>query len=132
MNSDKTALVKQFLETAISGDWEKLNSFCHEKFQVRESSALPYEGIYKGVDGFRKLVKLIFVELFDDFVVEPQYFLEGENHVLLLANISGRGKKTGISFSSQVAEVYHFEDKLIKEIQPFYWDTKLINKVLGT
>jgi hypothetical protein len=30
-----------------------------------------------------------------------------------------------------VAEIYWFENDLIKEIQPFYWDTKLINDVLA-
>ncbi len=132
MHACKTDIVKQFLETAIDCDWQKLDNFCHEKFAVRESDALPYAGVYQGVDGFRKLAKLIFIDSFKDFKVEPQYYAEGDNQVLLLANISGIGKETGIPFSSQVAEIYLFEDNLIKEIQPFYWDTKLINDVLAT
>ena len=131
MNSCKTDIVKRFLETAIECDWQKLGSFCHEKFAVRESDALPYAGVYRGVDGFRQLAKMIFVDLFKDFKVEPQYYAEGDNQVLLLAAISGTGKKTGIPFSSQVAEIYLFEGDLIREIQPFYWDTQLINDVIG-
>jgi len=132
MNSCKTDVVKRFLQTAIDCDWQKLGSFCHEKFVVRESDALPYAGVYQGVDGFRQLAKVIFTDSFRDFKVEPQYFAEGDNQVLLMAAISGIGKETGIPFSSRVAEVYLFEDDLIKEIQPFYWDTKLINDVLAT
>ena len=132
MHSCNTDIVKQFLDTAIDRDWQKLDSFCHEKFVVRESDALPYAGVYQGVDGFRQLAKVIFIDSFKDFKVEPQYYAEGDNQVLLLANISGIGKETGIPFSSQVAEIYLFEDGLIKEIRPFYWDTKLINDVLAT
>lgn len=131
MKANKTDIVKQFLQTAIASDWEKLESFCHQQFRVRESEALPYTGVYEGIDGFRKLTKLIFIESFKDFKVDPQNYAEGDKHVLLIAGISGVGKKTGISFSSEVAEIYHFEDGLIKEIQPFYWDSKLINDVLG-
>ena len=132
MHSCNTDIVKQFLETAIDCNWQKLDSYCHEKFVVRESDALPYAGVYQGVDGFRHLAKVIFIDSFKDFMVEPQYYAEGDNQVLLMANISGIGKETGIPFSSQVAEIYLFEDDLIKEIRPFYWDTKLINDVLAT
>lgn len=132
MNSCKTDVVKQFLATAIDCDWQKLGTFCHQEFVVRESDALPYAGVYRGVAGFRQLAKVIFIDSFKDFKVEPQYYAEGDNQVLLMATISGIGKETGIPFSSQVAEVYLFEDGLIKEIQPFYWDSKLINAVLAT
>lgn len=132
MNSGKTDIVKNFLQTAIACDWEKLDSYCHDQFSVRESDALPYAGVYHGIDGFRKLARFIFKESFRDFKVEPQWYAEGDNHVLLSAAISGVGVKTGIPFSSEVAEVYHFEDNLIREIQPFYWDTQLINDVLAT
>jgi ketosteroid isomerase-like protein len=132
MKSSKTDIVKQFLETAIACDWEKLAGYCHEQFSVRESDALPYAGVHQGIDGFRKLARLIFIDSFKDFKVEPQYYAEGDNHVLLFAVISGVGKETGIPFSTEVAEIYLFEDDLIKEIQPFYWDTKLINDVLAT
>jgi ketosteroid isomerase-like protein len=108
-----------------------LATFCHAKFAVRESDALPYAGVYHGIEGFRSLARLIFVESFEDFQVEPQSYSEGDDHVVLLAAISGVGKKSGIPFSSQVAEIYWFENGLIKEIQPFYWDTKLINDVLA-
>ncbi len=132
MSSSKTDVVKKFLETAIDCDWQKLGSFCHKKFVVRESPALPYAGVYRGVDGFRKLARMIFIDSFTDFKVEPQYYAEGDSQVLLVVAISGIGKETGIPFSSQVAELYLFEDDLIKEIHPFYWDTKLINEVLST
>lgn len=132
MNSCMTDVVKRFLETAIDRDWQKLAGFCHEDFRVRESDALPYAGVYQGVDGFRQLAKIIFIESFKDFKVEPQYYAEGDKQVLLMAAISGVGKQTGIPFSSHVAELYLFEDDLIKEIQPFYWDSKLINDVLAT
>ncbi len=128
----KTDLVKRFLETAVDRDWQKLEGFCHEEFAVRESAALPYAGVYRGVDGFRKLAKVIFIDSFNHFKVEPQYYAEGDTQVLLMAAISGVGRRSGIPFSSKVAEVYLFEGELIKEIQPFYWDTKLISDVLAT
>ncbi len=131
MNSCKTDTVKQFLESAVACDWERLGTYCHEQFLVRESNALSYAGVYHGVDGFRKLARLIFVDSFREFQVEPQWYAEGEDHVLLLAAISGVGNNTGLPFSSQVAEIYLFENNLIKEIQPFYWDTKLVNEVMG-
>ncbi|MBT7951800.1 MAG: nuclear transport factor 2 family protein [Gammaproteobacteria bacterium] len=131
MKSSKAEIVKKFLDTAVACNWEKLENFCHEEFSVRESDSLPYAGVYKGIDGFRKLASIIFIDSFEEFKVAPQYFSEGDKHVLLVAKISGVGKKTNISFSSEVAEIYHFEENLIKEIQPFYWNSKLINDVLG-
>jgi ketosteroid isomerase-like protein len=129
-NPCKTDIVKSFLETAIARDWKKLATYCHANFTVRESDALPYAGVYRGIEGFRSLARLIFIESFKDFRVEPQHYSEGDDHVVLLAAISGVGKKSGIPFSSHLAEIYWFENDLITEIQPFYWDTRLINDVL--
>ncbi len=98
---------------------------------MRESEALPYAGEYHGVDGFRALARRIFIELFRDFQVEPRFYTEGEDHVVVLVDIKGYGRKTGTPFSTQLAEVYLFENNLIKEIRPYYWDTRLINQVLG-
>lgn len=130
MISTKTEAVKLFLQAARECDWDKLETYCHEEFQVRESEALPFAGIYKGVDGFRKLARLIFIDSFSEFNVVPKYFTEDESHVLLIADISGIGKKSGIQFVSELVEIYHFEQDLIKEIQPYYWDGDLINDVV--
>jgi len=130
VNLCRTDIVKSFLEAAVARDWNKLATYCHAEFAVRESDALPYAGVYRGIEGFRRLARLIFIESFKDFRVEPQSYSEGDDYVVLLAAISGVGKQSGIPFSSQLAEIYWFENDLIIEIQPFYWDTRLINDVL--
>ena len=131
MTARKTDVVKLFLQAAMDRDWDRLGSYCHPSFRVTESDALPYAGVYRGVDGFRQLARIIFSDSFTDFTVTPEYYLEGDDQVLLMAAISGVGKPTGIAFASHVAEIYLFEDGLIREIRPFYWDPKLINRVLA-
>jgi ketosteroid isomerase-like protein len=49
---------------------------------------------YRGMDGLRRWMR-DFTEVFDDFVVRPEQFLEAGDGVVVRVRMSGRGKRSG-------------------------------------
>lgn len=125
----KIDVVKQLYASAAEGDWEAFASYCREDVVIREAPSTPYPGEYRGMDGFRAIFQRVFVETFAHFEAAPIDFTEGEDHVIVIVQVSGVGKKTGRPFSMPLAEVYRFEGGEVAEILPFYWDPALLDEI---
>ena len=61
--------------------------------------------------------------------IDPQKCPEGSHllHCSFLGHFAGTGKKTGQAFSVPLAAVWRLEDGRVKEVRPFYFDTKLMH-----
>jgi len=129
MNPTKIDITKEFYAAAINSDWDKVEQYCHENFVIHESAALPYAGEYSGIDGFKQLVRKVFVDTFSEFEVIPEIYTENADYVMILIKIRGRGRMNDSEFTSELIEVVEFENNKIKTIKPFYWDQNLINKI---
>ena len=80
-----------------NSQWDKVKQYCHESFIIHESAALPYAGIYSGIDGFKQLVRKVFVDTFSELEVSPKLYTENADYVMVLVEIRGREKKTTTS-----------------------------------
>lgn len=126
------SIVKKLYETALRTDnWlpELLNDI-HPDIIAHEADGLPYGGTYRGISGFERLLKLMYAT-WDDMYFQPIEFLSGGDYVICYVYLSGVGKKTGLSFSIPLAELYRFQDGKIIEFRPIYYDTKKCSEVFG-
>lgn len=121
----KIDIAKQFYEFSSSENKEKFDALLHPDFRVIESDNMPYAGTYKGADGFREIVSIVF-GYFETLNVEPVVYTEGTDHVIALVNVEGVGKRRGEAFKSDLLEVFRFEGEKIIEIRPYYWNQDLI------
>lgn len=119
------ALFKAF----IARDMATVDAALHPDFVITEAGGLPYRGVYRGVEGWHKLIENI-VGTWDDFSTE---FIEiiGEpdgDRFAALHNLKGRSKKTGRPVTMQVFELWVLKDGKVIEIVPFYFDTHAVAK----
>lgn len=125
---NKIEITKQLYDFAIASDWDGFRKHIHPDFAVIESEGVPYAGNYKGVDGFQELVHTVFT-YFDKLEIEATHYMEGDDHVVVIVSISGKGKNTGKAFESNLLELFRFKDNKVIEIRPYYWDQQLIHDI---
>ena len=124
----KVEIAKKFYEFSASEQKEQFESLLHSDFRVIEAENMPYAGIYKGAEGFREIVSIVF-SYFAELRVEPVFYTEGDDHVIALVKLAGVGKAAGQAFESNLLEVFRFEGDKIIEIRPYYWDQDLIKNL---
>jgi len=118
------AVKTRFVEALFANDWKAMAPFVHPDFELREPDALPYGGIYKGLDGFKKCWELI-----------PQtghtteylntlrcYFTEDPNSIIVELETRGTNTKTGKKFAGKVMEQFEFRDGKIVAIVLFWFN----------
>ena len=66
-------------------------------------------------------------DTWDDTQQQTDHVLVDGDHVVILGHFAGTGKKTGQAFSVPLAAVWRLEDGRVKEVRPFYFDTKLMH-----
>jgi ketosteroid isomerase-like protein len=120
---------ERFMAATRTGDKATLAELVHPEFELIEPTGVPYEGTFRGLDGWRKLARAV-IEAWDDFQVEPISF-PGESVDTLVVNLrlSGRSRKTGRPFSMSVLELWTFRDGKVIGISPHYFDTHLLAKI---
>lgn len=124
---------KQFFERFMSatrtGDKATLAEMVHPDFELIEPTGVPYEGTYRGLDGWRKLARAV-VDAWEDFEVKPIAFLGESNETLTIQlRLAGRSRKTGQTFNMSVLELWTFRDGKVTSISPHYFDTHLLAKI---
>jgi ketosteroid isomerase-like protein len=111
------------------GDKATLAEMVHAEFELVEPTGVPYEGVFRGLDGWRKLARAV-VEAWEDFRVEPIAFPgESKDTFVVHLRLSGRSRKTGRPFDMSVLEMWSFKDGKLIGISPHYFDTHLLAKI---
>lgn len=112
----------RFVDALFAGDWDRIASLAHPDFELREPDALPYGGIYKGVEGFKKCWELIPQSSHDIERLDTlrTYFTEDPDSILVELDFHGSKRGTGEKFSSKVMEQFEFRDGKILALT-LYW-----------
>ncbi len=120
---------ERFMAATRTGDKAALAEMVHPEFELIEPTGVPYEGVFRGLDGWRRLARAV-IDAWEDFKVEPINF-PGESADTFVVNLrlSGRSRKTGRPFSMSVLELWTFRDGKLLSISPHYFDTNLLAKI---
>jgi ketosteroid isomerase-like protein len=112
----------QFVDALFSGNWEVMAGLVHPDFELREPDALPYGGVYKGLDGFKKCWELIpqVSHKADHLDTLRTYFAEDPDSIIVELDFVGSRRDTGEKISSKVMEQFEFRDGKIVAIT-LYW-----------
>lgn len=108
-------------------DVEGINALLHPDFKLHEPDGIPYNGTYVGKDGFWGLWDK-FLATWTDVAIEDHHIFEStaEKSCAVMMSLSAKSSQTGKSFKTSLIEYYRFEDGLIIEIKPYYFDTKML------
>ena len=102
----------------------------HDDIRIIEADSLPYAGTFTGPDEFIGLTDKVF-GAWDDVRQTTDHVIADGEHVVILGRFEGRGKATGQYFDVPLAAVWRLEDGKVREIRPFYFDTKLMHDAYG-
>jgi len=98
--------------------------------EIHEAPSLPYGGVYKGMEMLPTGMAAIFTA-FEDFRFNILNFLTGDDLVVVHLMLTGRGKKTGKTFSMPLMEMWRIRDGKVIEVRPFYFDTARVIECFG-
>lgn len=130
MTETNRAKVERFYQFALAGDTAGINSLLHPQFIGYEADGLPYAGTYHGVEGWWHLVQTVY-STWKDFTPEIQYIMTDDSgqRVGAMLKISGADITSGEKFQSTLFELWGFQDGLISEVRPYYWDTQMLSEI---
>lgn len=126
MSNSNKDIVLAFLDASVRGDEQAMRDLLHPDVRIIEAASLPYGGVAEGPDGFLDLIKRVFKTWDETNITVQQVFGDGDR-VVLLAEMTGRSKRNGKAFSMPIAEIWLLENGKIKEVRPYYFDTKLLH-----
>lgn len=114
----------RFVSALFANDWDTMATLVHPSFELREPEALPYGGIYKGLDGFKKCWELIpqsshKAEHLDTL---HTYFTESPDHIFVELDFRGTRRDTGEKIESLVMEKFEFRDGKISAVVLFWYN----------
>ncbi len=112
------------------GDIDHVVATFDDDIEWVEAAGGPYGGTYHGPDA---VVENVFVPLgteWQEFVIDLDRLVDGDETVVGLASYRGTYDETGESFEAPVAHVWNFEDGKVVRFQQ-YVDTVLHNEPLA-
>ncbi len=128
-DSDVLATLQRFYdaETAYilspSKDFSVIAAVLHPNCLILQPDSLPYGGRWEGHAGFEAWMQA-FDQVWSSLeVTEPRFFVSEPRVVFVRSTVRAVTRAGGEKLSWPLLQMITVEDGLIREIQPFYWDT---------
>jgi len=92
----------------------------HPEIEWHQAQGLPHGGLYRGLDEVRRNVfDPLDRDWWQEFVVEPEEFLESGAQVVVLGRYRGVAKETGKALDVPFVHVWTFRDGLAVRFRQF-------------
>jgi ketosteroid isomerase-like protein len=120
------SLVKTYYECLFKNqDFATMKKILSTDFVYYQAEGLPYGGIYKGFEDLMKMFSKASTYFDLQIETEPEYFTNASNNkVDIYFVIKCKSKKSGEQITMPISEHFELKEGKIKEIRPFYYDTK--------
>jgi hypothetical protein len=126
---DNKTIVAAFFTAAAANDQAAMAAILDPEVVVTEAESLPFGGRHVGFAAFQALVRRVYL-LWRDTRVDVERLIGDGEYVVVLATMHARSKADGAALSMPIAEVWRLEHGRVKEIRPFYFDTRKFVGVL--
>jgi ketosteroid isomerase-like protein len=113
---------QKFVEALFVNDWEAMARYVTPDVELREPDALPFGGIHKGLDGFKKCWEMIpkISHVTERIETHHTYLTANPDHLFVELDFSGKRLDNGETISGIVMEKFEFRDGKISAIV-LYW-----------
>jgi hypothetical protein len=113
---------KRFVEAIFAGDWATFEQLCHPEFELHEPSALPYGGVYKGVDGFQTFWKTPKGHVTNHLETLGVYFTENPDEIIAELGMRGSLPGSEAQFPCSLMEKFAFADGKVRKLTVYFFD----------
>jgi hypothetical protein len=131
VEQDNLAVVRGAYDRYYAGDLDGFFAVFADDVELHEADSLPYGGVYKGIESFKKGIGIMF-DAWRDLHFDIEQFTAGGELVIIYMQLRATGKTTGKTFSFPVAEVWRLCEGKVVEMRPIYWDTHRARECFGS
>jgi ketosteroid isomerase-like protein len=103
-------------------DVESLTSAFHSDVVVHEPASLPYAGDWQGLEGIGRLLQKM-SDTFSNVSVDSLECAQAGDAIFMTCTLRLTCRASGRTVEQPFAEVLRFENRLLIEGTPFYYDT---------
>jgi hypothetical protein len=122
--AEKIAVMRSVEALMHEGRIDEIANLVHPDFVVHEDPGMPYGGVYRGPDGFVRLVGNV-VAAWDGLQTECLSFLDepGGDGILLIIRNFGKAPGTGKPLEVLTSEYWRIVDGTLREGRVWYYDS---------
>jgi ketosteroid isomerase-like protein len=121
MSEENVETVRRCYEFWAKRDYSFIEDVVHPDGSIDLSRNELNPDIYRGYDGFLRWVRSV-EEVWDQFTVVPDEFIDGGDHVFVAVRISGEGKGSGVEVDMRIFNVWTFRDGKVWRVAGGYRD----------
>ena len=115
-----TELATRSYQAFARDDMDAVLADMHPEIEWHQAQGLPHGGLYQGLDEVRRNVfDPLDRDWWQEFVVEPEEFLESGAQVVVLGRYRGVAKETGKALDVPFVHVWTFRDGLAVRFRQF-------------
>lgn len=120
--------VRSAYDAYASNDLEALLALLDDDFEFRQSELVPWGGSYRGREGMSEFLGRITTHV--DSVVDPEEFVEADDHVVVIGRSRGTTKATGRPFNVRAVHVWQVREGRLVRLD-VYLDTPAMMEALA-
>ena len=105
MSEENVELVRRCYEFWAHRDFSAIEKLVHSDGVFDLSRNVFNPGVHRGFDGFLRFVEQV-DEMWDDFQVEPEEFIDVGDNVVVASRISGKGRGSGVEAAMRLYAIW--------------------------
>jgi ketosteroid isomerase-like protein len=118
MSQENVRIVERVLRASSSEEIDAVVALHHPDWEGFVPREFPMAGSWRGRDGLRRFYADWF-EAFEEFHVEPEEFIDGDDAVVVTVRYRGRGRGSGIVVTDHWVYAYRLREGLISAWRPY-------------
>ena len=128
MSSPAVQVVKEMYEAFARRDVAKVFSHFAPDLEIRQTSALPWGGVYHGHAGAQVFFERLTQQITSTVTIER--IIDAVEHVVVIGRTAGRVNATGTTYDVPLAHVWRVREGLVMEVE-FHIDTPIMLAALA-
>jgi len=118
MSQENIELMRTGYEAAARGDIASVLELMDPEVEVHDRPEAPDAATYRGHEGVMAAFSINF-ETFDDFSFVPERFFDAGEKIVVVLEIIGRGKSSGVPVEERIAHLWTLRDGRAVELRVF-------------
>ena len=119
MRKDNVELVRRAVDATNDHDVARLEAMFSEETEFHSTFAATEGRVFRGRQGVRDYFATL-GEVFDDMRIEIEEITDaGENQLVVVVRVTGRGKGSGVNVEQRNGQVWRFADRRIARIDSY-------------
>jgi uncharacterized protein len=109
MSQENVEIVRQVFDAMAAGDQERARAYADPSVVVDATRRVFNPRTYRGFEGLDQLSADV-AEVWEDFVSEPDEYLDAGDHVVVSGRATGKGRSSGVVVQDEFSSVWTVRD----------------------